>query len=211
MNKKIVVNVKDIKRVIADIEKLNLDLGRLGRRATPDIVGFYGEMLVWKELESRFRQQGYEIDPGKGQSRADIVMKKGNRIIDVEIKTSRLKNEWYGEGYGAALNAKRCGLHSRRFIKHPKRGNVYGDFCYFDYLIFVQLSENFENPKFFIFTEDYLWKNEKQLRNVNKRFSSATHRIIFIKNKKPTPEINQLDISHTKNQIKIKNNWNLIK
>jgi len=211
MNKKNAVNVKDIKRAIVDIEKLNLDLGRLERRATPDIVGFYGELLVWKELKSRFERMGYEINLGNGQSRADIVMKKGNDTIGVEIKTSRLKNEWYGEGYGAALNVKQCGVHSRRFIKHPKRGEVCGDFCYFNYLIFVQLPENFKNPKFFIFTRDYLWNNEKQLRNINKRFSSATHRIIFIKKQKTTPEITQLDISHTKNQTKFKNNWSIIK
>ena len=75
----------------------------------------------------------------------------------------------------------------------------------------MQLPENFKNPKFFIFTRDYLWKNEKRLRNANKRFSSATHRIIFIKNKKSTPEITSLDILHTKNQKKFKNAWNLIK
>ena len=84
-----------------------------------------------------------------------------------------------GEGYGAALNIKECLNHPKLFLKHRTRDDVHGDFCYFDYLIFVQLPENFKNPKFFMFTKDYLWKKEKQLRNTNKRFSSATHRIIL--------------------------------
>ena len=66
------VAVNDIKRAIKDIEGLNRDLIRLGRRATPDIVGFYGELLVWKELKSRFGWQGYKIELGQGQTRAGI-------------------------------------------------------------------------------------------------------------------------------------------
>ena len=53
-NKIVNVKVSDIKRVIKDIEKLNFDLGRFNRKATPDIVGFYGELLTWKELKSKF-------------------------------------------------------------------------------------------------------------------------------------------------------------
>jgi len=79
-------SIKDIKRVIVDIEKLNLDLGRLGRRATPDIIGFYGELLTWKELKSHFGWQGYNINLGKGQSRADITMEKNRKILNIELK-----------------------------------------------------------------------------------------------------------------------------
>ena len=100
MKNKIIANVKvkDIKRAIVDIEKLNLDLQRLDRRATPDNVGFYGELLVWKELKSRFGWQGYKIDLGNGQIQADIVMEKGGKKLKIEVKTSRLKNEWYTGG-----------------------------------------------------------------------------------------------------------------
>ncbi len=81
----------DIKRVIRDIQKLDLDLRKVGTRATPDIVGFYGELLAWKELKSQFGWRGFYIGFGSGQSKADIVLKKNNQKIKIEVKTSRLK------------------------------------------------------------------------------------------------------------------------
>ena len=183
------IKVDDIKRAIKDIEKLERDLQKLSMRSTPDIVGFYGELLVWKQLKSKFGGQGYTVSFGSGQSRADIVLAKRNTRINIEVKTSRFKDEWYGSGYGAALNIKKCKKkeHWKRFLDHPKRGKVYGDFCYFDYLIFVKLNDDLTNPKLYIFSQDYLYRHEKNLRNTNKRFSSATHRIIFIEKKKKTP------------------------
>lgn len=97
------VNVKYITRAIIDIEKLDSDLRCLGKRATPDIVGFYGELLVWKKLKSLFGRQGYKIKLGQGMSRADVVMEKNGKHLNIEIKTSRLKQEWFGEGHGFAI------------------------------------------------------------------------------------------------------------
>ncbi len=207
------IKVVDITRAIKDIEKLELDLHKIGMRSTPDIVGFYGELLVWKELKSKFDWQGYKIGLGSGQSRADILLTKNNKRINIEVKTSRLKNEWYGSGYGVALNIKKCKNqeHQKRHLIHPKKGEVFGDFCYFDYLVFVKIGDNLNDPKFYIFSQDYLYKNEESLRNFNKRFSSATHRIIFIQKKKYTQEITKLDLIHTKNSKKFQNKWSLIK
>lgn len=206
------VKVGDIKRAIKDIEKLEKDLQKLDMHVTPDVVGFYGELLVWKKLKSEFGWQGCTINLGSGQSRADIVLTKGGSRINIEVKTSRRKNEWYGSGYGAALNIKKCKVkeHKKRFLIHPKKGKVYGDFCYFDYLVFIKLNKDLTHPRFYIFSQDYLYRNEANLRNTNERFSSATHRIIFIEEKKKTPEINRLDLFYTKNHTNFLNKWKKI-
>ncbi len=202
-----------IKKAIRDIEKLEVDLQKLGMRSTPDIVGFYGELLVWKELKSHFGWKGYNIELGSGQSKADIQMTKKGNTIRIEVKTSRRKEEWYGKGYGAALNIKKCKNknHLKRFVMHQKRGRLYGDFCYFDYLVFVKLEEDLKNAKYYIFSKNYLWNNEKKLRNKNKRFTNSTHRIIFIDEEKKTPEISKIDQYHSKQESKFQNKWGTIK
>lgn len=178
------IKVSDIKRAIKDIQKLNVDLRRLGMRSTPDIVGFYGELLVWKELKSRFGWRGYNVEFGSGQSKADIILIKNNKKINVEVKTSRLKEEGYGYWFGAALNIKKCRKqgHEKRFYSHSKKGKVFGDFCYFDYLVFVAIDRSFLNPKFYIIPRSFIERYEKSLRNTHERFSSATHRIILSDN-----------------------------
>lgn len=203
------VNVKYIKRAITDIEKLNSDLRCLGKRATPDIVGFYGELLVWKKLKSLFGWQGYKIKLGQGQSRADIVMEKNGERLNIEIKTSRLKHEWFGEGYGFAINIKKCTRHRGKLFKHPKKGEIEGDFCYFDYLVAVLLSEDLKKREFRIFHRSFFEDNEKNLRNINKRFSSATHRLIFIKTDSRSKEIMKFDRNLVKNKNMHKD-WNMI-
>jgi hypothetical protein len=205
------VKVDDIKRAIRDIEQLNRDLARLGRRATPDIVGFYGELLVWKELKSRFGWQGYAIDLGQGQSRADIVMVKNKKRINVEVKTSRRKKEWHGEGYGFALNIKKCEEHEGISFQHPKRGMVNGSFCYFDFLIGVLLSDDLKEKEFYIFPRSFIEKNEKTLRNTDKRFSSATHRMVFLGDPSESKLITKFDRAFVKNKAKFKDEWSVIK
>lgn len=203
--------VDDIKRAIRDIEQLNRDLARLGRRATPDIVGFYGELLVWKELKSRFGWQGYSIDLGQGQTRADVVMIKNKKRINIEIKTSRLKKEWHGEGYGFALNIKKCELHKHVSFEHPKRGRVDGSFCYFDFLIGVLLSDDLKTSEFYIFPRSFIEKNEKVLRNTDKRFSSATHRMVFLGTPSDSKLITRFDRAFIKNKTKFRDNWAAVK
>lgn len=205
------VKVDDIERAIKDIEHLNRDLVRLGRRATPDIVGFYGELLAWKELKSRFERSGYLVNLGQGQSRADIVVVKGKIRINVEVKTSRLKEEWHGKGYGFALNIKKCGKHRGIAFQHPIRGKVHGCFCYFDFLIGVLLSDDLKKKAFYIFPRQFIEKNEKALRNIDKRFSSATHRMVFLGKPSDSRLITKFDRAFVKSKAGFKNKWAAIK
>lgn len=205
------IKVGDIKRAIRDVERLNRDLLRLGRRATPDIVGFYGELLVWKELKSRFGWQGYAINLGQGQSRADIVMIKNKKRINIEVKTSRRKKEWHGEGYGFALNIKKGKKLDGIIFRHPTRGKVSGSFHYFDFLIGVLLSDDLKEKELYIFPRAFIEKNEKILRNTDKRFSSATHRIVFLGEPSQSKLITKFDRAFVKNKINYKDKWSAIK
>ena len=209
MEKKI--RQSDIKRAIKDIQKLDLDLRNLGTRATPDIVGFYGELLAWKELKSKFGWRGYDIEFGSGQSKADIVLTKNGQRINIEVKTSRLKHEWYGEGYGYALNIKKCKNHLGEKFKHPKKGMISGDFCYFDYLVAVLMSDDLLSYQFYVFPRNFILKHERELRNRNERFSSASHRMIFIEKTSDTNEITNLDKLFIREKKKYRNAWHLIK
>jgi hypothetical protein len=202
-------DIKYIKYATKNIEELDANLRHLGTKSTPDIVGFYGELLAWQELKDRFERKGYKIGLGHGQTRADIKMEKNNKALNIEVKTSRFKKEWYGEGHGFAVNIKKCKIHKSNFIIHPKREEVYGDFCYFDYLITVSLSEDLRKKEFHIFSRSFFDANEKKLRNINKRFSSATHRLIFIKNDNGSKETTEFDrkLSIDKNNYK---DWNII-
>ncbi|HHT9138111.1 MAG TPA: hypothetical protein ACFYEK_12830 [Candidatus Wunengus sp. YC60] len=205
------INKKAIDKVIKDILILRKDLQLIGHRVTPDIAGFYGELLAWKRLRKAFGTKDYAIKFGSGQSKADIMLWKKNRKINIEVKTSRLKEEWFGVGYGFAINIKKCRLHPSRNFQHPKRGRVVGDFCYFDYLLAVLLSEDLRKARFYIFPRQFLEKNEHHLRNRNKRFSSATHRIVFIEKAKKTDEVTKFDKSLAKNKRQFENAWHLIK
>ncbi len=204
------IKIEDIKHTIKDIQILDKDLRKLDQKATPDIVGFYGEFIVWKELEKNFGRKGYEVIFGSGQSKADIVLRKGNKKANIEVKTSRRKNEWYGSGYGYALNIKKCKVHPDKVFNHPKKGEISGDFCYFDYLIAILLSDDLKKHKFYIFPRWFIEKHEKELRNRNKRFSSATHRMIFIEDIKETDEITKFDRDLIDKKEDYKNAWNLI-
>ena len=142
MNKinKNLVSSENIDKIIDDIEILEKDLRVISMKVSPDIVGFFGEVLVWRELKKHLPD--YEVEFGSGQSKADIVLWKDKKRINVEVKTSRLKEEWHGLGYGYALNIKKCKKHPDAFYDHPKRSRVQGDFCYFDYLVAVLLSDD---------------------------------------------------------------------
>ena len=201
------IKVNDIERAIKDIENLNRDLMRLNRRATPDIVGFYGELLVWKELKSRFERWGYSVDLGQGQSRADLVMIKNGRKVNIEVKTSRRKKEWHGEGYGFALNIKKGRNGEKIVLRHSKRGRVNGSFGYFDFLIGVLLSDDLKKKEFYIFPRAFIEKNEKVMRNTDARFSSATHRLVFLGEPSISKLITNFDRAFVKGKAEFKNGW----
>lgn len=181
-----------VTKAIKDIERLELSLRGIGMRSTPDIVGFYGELLALRKLKELFEPKGYAVSLGSGQTRADMVLRKGATKINVEIKTSRLKQEWHGLGYGYALNIKKCKTH-QVFYDHPKRGKIEGDFCYFDFLVAVLLSEDLQKKEFYIFPRSLIEKQEKHLRNTNPRFSSASHRMIFLGDASTSKEISPFD------------------
>ena len=203
------VNVADIKRAIQDIKKLDTDLRKLGTRATPDIVGFYGELLVWKELRSHLGWKGYQVKFGSGQSKADIVLIKNGKKIKVEVKTSRLKKEWYGVGYGFAINIKKCNQHSDKWVAHAKKEKVYGDFCYFDYMVLVTLSDDLTEAEFYILPKSFFDKHDEDIRNRSKRFSSATHRIVFIEEPLNSDDVTDFDLNFNKTKRKYKDAWHL--
>ncbi len=206
------IKVSDINRAILDIKKLDVDLRQLGTRATPDIVGFFGELVAWKELKSKFGWRGFQIQFGSGQSKADIVLVKRDQKINIEIKTSRLKKEQPGIVYGYAINIKKCNKpHPKITYDHPKKGKITGDFCYFDYLLLVTLSDDLDAPKFYIFPRKFLEANEQFLRNKSRRFSSGSHRIIFVEKLEDPEEITSFDQRLTKNKKKYQNAWHLIK
>lgn len=200
-------NKNQINKLIRDIETLEKDLRVVGMKSTPDIVGFYGELLAWRELKKHF--PNYEVEFGSGQSKADIVLRKDGKRINLEVKTSRLKEEWHGLGYGYALNIKKCKKHKDVFYNHPKRGRVQGDFCYFDYLVAVLLSDDLKEKRFYVFPRDLMNKHKKDLRNRNTRFSSATHRMVFLGKANKTDEITIFDRYLSKNRKKFENNWKL--
>ena len=133
------MSVQDI--LLNDIAQLKTDLDNAKKKLPPGLAGMYGEILVWKELEKRFMKKGFRVEFGSGQSRADIVLYKDNKKINVEVKTSRLKEEGFGKGYGFAINLKKCKNHTGKY-NHPSRGEIFGDFCYFDFIVAVSLSDN---------------------------------------------------------------------
>lgn len=201
----------DIKRCIEDIRQLGKSLKKIGKRITPDIVGFYGELIVWRELKKIFSQRDYLIKPGSGQTRADFILEKNGRKIRIEIKSSRLKEEWFGRGYGYAINVKKCKCHPKAFVKHSKREKILGDFCYFDYLITLKLiSEDLKKYELYVFPRELIEQHEREFRNNSKRFSSATHRIIFLEKPSKTKDITNFDRILNKDKEDYKNAWHLI-
>lgn len=205
------IKPKDIKKVIADILILRDDFAKIGHKVIPGIAGFYGELIAWEKLRSYFEPKGYTVRFGSGQSKADIVLLKGSEKINVEVKTSRLKDEGFGTGYGFAINIKKCREHSTRSILHHTKGKIYGDFCYFDYLLAVSLADDLRQPHFYVFRSKLLYKNERSLRNKSKHFSSITHRIIFASKIRNSTEITRLDRAFMKRKRIFENAWRSIK
>lgn len=203
------VSVQDI--LLRDIAKLKKDLDKAKMKLPPGLAGMYGEISVWKELENRFVRKGFIVKFGSGASKADIILQKGDKKINVEVKTSRLKEEGFGKGYGFAINLKKCKNHTEKY-NHPSRGEIFGDFCYFDFIVAVSLSDNLISS-FYIFPNKFIKDNEKSLRNQSERFKSHTHRIIFIEKekKKKSSEITTFDRKMKRLKNKYKNAWHLIK
>lgn len=202
------MTVQDL--LLRDIAKLKTDLDKAKMKLPPGLAGMYGEILAWKELENEFTKKGFRVEFGSGHSKADIVLMKGNKKINVEVKTSRLKNEGFGTGYGFAINLKKCKQHKKEFI-HPRRGKIFGDFCYFDFLVAISLSNDLKSVSYYVFPRKFISRHEKPLRNKSLQFSSHTHRIIFIEKEKKSDEVTNFDRKMKKLKNRFKNTWHLIK
>lgn len=199
------VLLKDILRLKNDLEAQNMKL-------PPGLAGMYGEILAYKKLRQVFGGRGFTVTYFSGQKGADIQLIKGGKRINIEVKSSRLKEEAPGIVYGFAINIKGCRHHPRAIFSHPKRGKIKGDFCYFDYILAVAIPDNFEKARFYLFPRDLIQAREKSLRNKSKRFSSGSHRLIFVeKERVNNQELTKFDRYLSKNRKKFENAWNLIK
>ena len=174
------------------------------------LAGMYGELLAFQEIDSRFNEKGYKATYYSGHKGADIELTKDRISIKIEVKTSRLKEEGFGYWYGFALHIKKCKKpkHLRRTFNHRKRGQLTGDFCYFDYAVCVKLSRNFR-PKFYVFEREYLWKHRRLLRNRHARFTNSSHRIILSNNNK-MPRLSSTQLHLIKEMEKHRNRWSLV-
>ena len=125
-----------------DILKLKKDFETAGLKLPPGLAGIYGELLVFEKLRDLLGADAIQYDPGQTR-RADMRIEKNGKKVSLEVKTSRLKDEGFGWWYGAALDIKRCRRHPNATFNHRKKGAVQGDFCYFDFVVFVKLDDNF--------------------------------------------------------------------
>lgn len=208
------MTITTAQKLLKDIKTFRKDLESSQIKLPPNLLGIYGELLVYSELFNRFADKGYEVVYNLGTRRADIILKKDKKEIYIEVKTSRLKNEDKRSNYGFAINVKPCTKHKDKYYNHSSRGAVKGDFCYFDYLVAVCLSEDLSKFDFYVFPRSFFEDHEEVLRNKSTRFKTATHRLIFVKEeyKKETKEITDFDRFLTENLDKVyKDRWeNLI-
>jgi len=77
----------------------------------------------------------------------------------------------------------------------------------------VTLSNDLKKKDFFIFSRKFIETNSKELRNKNGRFSSASHRIVFLEKPSRSSEIMKIDrrLANQKYRNQFKCKWNLIK
>lgn len=173
-----------------------------------ELLSTYGELKVFLKLKELFPTSDIRF---KRKAKADISLES----VNIEVKTSNLKQEDFGKGYGFALHVKKCKAHPNAFIEHPKRGKVRGDFCYFDYLICVAVDENdFNNPLFYIFTRDEINGLTDKIQNKSKRFWFSPYRILIPIDPDPKQKgilYNDFDLSLATDKSEYKNRWDKIK
>jgi len=206
---------EDVLKAINSIIELGNCLMKIKGGAFPtDLLSTFGELKVFLELKKQFPKCDIRF---KRKARADITIDS----VNIEVKTSNLKREEYGEGYGFALHVKKCNRHPKAFVMHPKRGKIKGDLCYFDYLICVAVDERkLQDPVYYVFSRDELISVKDRIVNKSKRFWWAPYRILIPIN--PNREqkgiiYNEFDeklASEARNSKKIgefKNRWDKIK
>jgi len=110
------------------------------------------------------------------------------------------------------LNIKKCKKHPDAIFYHPTRGEIFGDFCYLDYLICVT-SRNERHFDFYIFSRGELNEIKTKIENKSKRFSHASHRILIPLNPYSKKGIlyNDFDLELAKDKTNFKGRWDKIK
>jgi hypothetical protein len=186
----------DYETIKSDIKKLGNDMNKIGRRLPPYLLAVYGEIVALIELKRRLGNK-YEIKYKGGQSKFDIelISKENQRNkISIDVKTSTYKNEFYGRGFGWALDKKKCKIHRKE------------DFCYFNYLVLIGIDDK-NRMRFFIFSRE---ETKNVPPNTSKRFKKSSNRIVmaFEVNRK---NITGWDLNLMKNLDKYEDKWNKIK
>lgn len=199
---------KNVESAIRQIVKLGNTLKKIKGGVFPtDLLSTYGELKTCLELRRRYSTEVLQF---KGKARADILL----GTLNIEVKTSNIKKEDYGEGYGFALHIKECRQHPNNHFDHRKRGEIKGDFCYLDYLVCLAVNvNNMFNCDYYIFSRDELEKMATQIENRSTRFWFAPYRILIPI--KPDPRqcgiiYNDFDLNLRKDP-RFKNNWSKIK
>jgi hypothetical protein len=87
---------------------------------------------------------------------------------------------------------------------------VKGDFCYFDCLVAVTVSKNLRVSDVYVFPRRFFEEHEEELQNRSKRFSSATHRLIFVEKPGDTRELASFDKRLKSAKQKYKDAWHFV-
>jgi hypothetical protein len=192
------VSVEDYKEIVTDIKKLQEDLDKIGKRLPPSILAIYGEIIACIKLTETIGEK-YYIKYRGGQAKSDIEIEsktnpKDKKLIDV--KTSSFKEkEYYGTGFGWALDKKKCSIHNQK------------DFCYFDFLILVGI-ERSGKERFFVFSRDEVMNAPP---STSKRFKRHSNRIVMAFENVNYENVTSWDLDLIKNLDRYENRWDKIK
>jgi hypothetical protein len=187
------IPLKYYKKVADDIKKLESDLRKIGKRLPPNFLAFYGEILVCIKLAKKFGKKYYIKHKG-GQSKYDIeIVSKADPKVKkrIEVKTSAFKKEYCGDGFGWAVDKKKCAKHNKE------------DLCYFDFLILVGIHKN-GKKSFYVF-------RRKEVINApsgrTKRFKKPCKRIVIPFKNINRKKIKPWDRNLRKNLHRYKGKW----
>lgn len=120
----------EYEQAIKDLQRFDSKLKELGVKPA-NLVATVGELLVMRGLES----EGIKFEPKGGQAFCDIILKDGNRCIEVKTSTAKVNKKVQHFGW----TVKRHGKRKKEF----------------DFLICVgieRIKEALVEPVFFIFT-----------------------------------------------------------
>lgn len=185
---------KAIKTII-DFKKV---FDKINPKTPKKLVGEIGEFYVLKELE----RLGFGPEHKGGQGGYDIYLKKLNKRI--EVRTSLPKNE--GVYPDEKIRFWGWRVENRNQKKIEK----------FDYLVGVALDDNFEKPKFYIFSYKEAFRVgdtiEGRFKNIKKKIHLFKNKRMYFKALKLKPRL----ITPFERQINNRpslflNKWNKIK